>query len=238
VLRAVPHWFRLTHEFESPDFNPYVHLPEAVIQYRDRLGMPFDATDLLPAYGDRGRRITDYPSGLEIAPGYREGLRGERGIASIGELLLFGRAGKLGKIDGGGSIRYDTNALPSDIRDNILYNSSFQIDYASVPERAIFESDGGTLPLTSDPNYPYLFQLESPPSSGQYVPLSAQVSTDVMNPPDPAQVVLAGLPDDVWDATDPEAIVEENRYVMLVDRSEVNRPSDRPKILYLEQLPP
>jgi hypothetical protein len=42
----------------------------------------------------------------------------------------------------------------------------------------------------------------------------------------------------VWDATDPESIVEENRYVMLVDRSEVNRPSDRAKILYLEQLPP
>ena len=40
-----------------------------------------------------------------------------------------------------------------------------------------------------------------------------------------------------WDATDPEYIVDDSRYVMLVDRSEVNRPSDKPRILYLEKLP-
>jgi hypothetical protein len=39
-----------------------------------------------------------------------------------------------------------------------------------------------------------------------------------------------------WDATDPEYIVDDSRYVMLVDRSEVNRPSDKPRILYLEKL--
>lgn len=41
----------------------------------------------------------------------------------------------------------------------------------------------------------------------------------------------------VWDATDPEQIVSEARYVMLVDRSQVDSPSDQPKILYLEKLP-
>ena len=41
----------------------------------------------------------------------------------------------------------------------------------------------------------------------------------------------------IWDATDPEYIVDDSRYVMLVDRSEVNRPTDKPKILYLEKLP-
>ena len=40
-----------------------------------------------------------------------------------------------------------------------------------------------------------------------------------------------------WDATDPEMIVDESRYVMLVDRSEVDHPSDKPRILYLEKLP-
>ena len=40
-----------------------------------------------------------------------------------------------------------------------------------------------------------------------------------------------------WDATNPDYIVDDSRYVMLVDRSEVNRPSDKPKILYLEKLP-
>ena len=40
-----------------------------------------------------------------------------------------------------------------------------------------------------------------------------------------------------WDATLPESIVDETRYVMLVDRSEVNSPNDEPKILYLERVP-
>ena len=41
----------------------------------------------------------------------------------------------------------------------------------------------------------------------------------------------------IWDATDTEQIVDERRYVMLVDRSQVNNPGDRPRILYLEKLP-
>ncbi|MHC4275436.1 MAG: hypothetical protein ACYSUR_17455, partial [Planctomycetota bacterium] len=131
---------------------------------------------------------------------------------------------------------------------------------------------------------PNLFQEEFPLGSGQFFAANAQVSTDVMNPPDLDLLTppnpVAGWPDDVaedaeeanvlfagasnmlttrsdvftvyfrvrsfrqnpvtgaWDATDPEAIVDENRYVMLVDRSGVNRPSDSPKILYMEQLPP
>ena len=41
----------------------------------------------------------------------------------------------------------------------------------------------------------------------------------------------------VWDATDLEQIVDDSRYVLLVDRSNVNTPADKPKILYFEKLP-
>ena len=41
----------------------------------------------------------------------------------------------------------------------------------------------------------------------------------------------------VWNALDKEQIVDDSRYVMLIDRSEVNTPSDEPTILYLEKLP-
>ncbi len=41
----------------------------------------------------------------------------------------------------------------------------------------------------------------------------------------------------VWDATDPEYIIDDSRYVMLVDRSRVNSPADKPRIIYLEKLP-
>ncbi len=40
-----------------------------------------------------------------------------------------------------------------------------------------------------------------------------------------------------WDATDRKYILDDSRYVMLVDRSQVNRPTDKPRILYLERLP-
>ena len=40
----------------------------------------------------------------------------------------------------------------------------------------------------------------------------------------------------VWDATDAESIVDDSRYVMLVDRSSVDKPSDRPRILYLQKV--
>ena len=41
----------------------------------------------------------------------------------------------------------------------------------------------------------------------------------------------------IWDATDLDQIVDDSRYVMLVDRSNVETPSDKPKILYFEKLP-
>jgi hypothetical protein len=40
----------------------------------------------------------------------------------------------------------------------------------------------------------------------------------------------------VWDATDREQIVDDARYVMVVDRSEVERPGDRPRILMLQRV--
>ena len=43
--------------------------------------------------------------------------------------------------------------------------------------------------------------------------------------------------DGIWDATDPNQIVEDARYVMLVDRSEVNSPDDQPRIVYFERVP-
>ena len=40
----------------------------------------------------------------------------------------------------------------------------------------------------------------------------------------------------VWDATDADAIVDDSRYVMLVDRSNVDKPTDRPRVLYLQKV--
>ena len=41
----------------------------------------------------------------------------------------------------------------------------------------------------------------------------------------------------VWDGTASDQIVDDSRYVLCVDRSEVNSPSDPPKILYFQKCP-
>ncbi len=40
----------------------------------------------------------------------------------------------------------------------------------------------------------------------------------------------------VWDATNPATLLEESRFVLVVDRSGVNRPGDQPKILMFEKV--
>ncbi len=39
-----------------------------------------------------------------------------------------------------------------------------------------------------------------------------------------------------WDATNPATLVEESRYLLVVDRSQVERPGDQPKILMFEKI--
>jgi len=41
----------------------------------------------------------------------------------------------------------------------------------------------------------------------------------------------------LWDATDPRFIVDERRFVMLIDRSNVDEPGQAPDILFLEEAP-
>jgi hypothetical protein len=40
----------------------------------------------------------------------------------------------------------------------------------------------------------------------------------------------------VWDATDPANIIDDSRYVMVIDRSGVDRPGQHPKVLMLEKI--
>jgi hypothetical protein len=40
----------------------------------------------------------------------------------------------------------------------------------------------------------------------------------------------------VWDASDGEQVIDDVRYVMLIDRSGVNRPGDQPRILYVHRV--
>ncbi|MCH2140264.1 MAG: hypothetical protein MK100_04430, partial [Phycisphaerales bacterium] len=41
---------------------------------------------------------------------------------------------------------------------------------------------------------------------------------------------------EIWDATDADHILADERYVMVVDRSNVEHPGDRPRILLLDRV--
>jgi hypothetical protein len=43
-------------------------------------------------------------------------------------------------------------------------------------------------------------------------------------------------PDGRWNAMDPETLLSEGRYVMCIDRSKVNRPTDKPRIVYFTKV--
>ncbi len=229
VLRALPHWTRLVHVLTSPGDNPRMRIAEAVARYREAIGDHDDLldADLLPGYADRGD-----------TGGFIEDMRRTRGIAAIGELGLITRG--------------------ADFNDPFL-DDVYRMDYAGLgpygSDNGAGEIDPATVPSTRislDVNEPRdINNIESPDlvamDAEERNMLLAGASNMVSTRSDVFTVYFKvrsfrqtpvgpnGFP--VWDATNREQIVDDSRYVMLVDRSEVNHPNDKPKILYFEKLP-
>ncbi len=221
VMRALPHMTRMVHELASPATNFYVRLPEAIIRYRERFGDPA-STNAPPAYGDRG-----------ATGGFVEGMRSERGLASISEVLLLTKGAtfspRLGPLEP---------------------NENWQVDFAGLRPPA-FGSPGSVESTristdvndVFDPNLPGDVPDEVAQDAEELNLLFAGMSnmlttrSDVFTVYFRVRSFIQNPTTRVWDATNPEFIVDDSRYVMLVDRSEVNRPNDKPKILYLEKLP-
>ncbi|MCH8152532.1 MAG: hypothetical protein IH830_09200 [Planctomycetes bacterium] len=224
VLRALPHMTRMVHEDNPPSENPYVRVPEAIVQYRERFnGLPLtDPNYLLYSTG--------IPSGADYSD-RAGGLRPERGLASIGELMLLSKEANF------------TIATP------LEPNANWRVDFA------------GLGPFT-DPAIGVVSTQISTDVNDVFDPMAiGDVPDQVAQDAEEQNLLFAGISNlittrsdmftvyfkvrsfrqnrvtGIWDATDPEYIVDDSRYVMLVDRSEVNRPTDKPKILYLEKLP-
>jgi hypothetical protein len=284
VMRALPHWYRLVHEsggqainpVGNPYFNaagqplvtdgsePLARLPRSMVadgtvQYRERFnagaGLP-----TVPVTGVLGG--ANYEDRPALAGGT---LRGDRGIASIGEPLLLARSGiaTFGYID-----------LPAGAPQDRVFNQYWRMDMGVEPA-----------PLANPPIPAKPFWTGSTSADKQ---VSMRLSTDrvdefdwensdvFVDPPvvrkrpdttagdvEEANMLFAGASNiittrsdtftvyfrirsfrqntsvspPVWDATNKDYIVDDSRYVMLVDRSTVNHPTDKPKILYLEKLP-
>ncbi|MCH7475375.1 MAG: hypothetical protein IIA27_11965, partial [Gemmatimonadetes bacterium] len=212
VMRSAPHMARLVHEDNLPADNPFVRVPEAIVRYRERFGDPMDNTDPLPAYGDRGDDT------------FIEDLRGERGIASIGELMLITEPASF--------------AAPP----NLEPNENWQIDFAGLDP--FTTTPGQSTQISTDVNDlpgndPDIVAEDAEELNLLFAGMSNMLTTrsDVFTVYFRVRSFIQNPTTGVWDATNPEFIVDDSRYVMLVDRSEVNHPNDKPKILYLEKLP-
>ena len=233
VLRILPQWYKLIHNNPNLPNNlsrfPRSTLPEAVISYRERFrNDPLNGQFAYlagPDYSDR--------DDLE------EDLRGDRGISSIGELRLLTRQAIA-----------DTGVGPYG-DEFTLFQNAWTIDFAA---------DNPFQLQLQEADFKYGAYL-STDVVGYNTDINDFVGDRVASDIEEANLLLAGASNlittrsdvftvyfrirsfrqnpntGVWNATDPEYIVDDSRYVMLVDRSEVNHPTDKAKILYLEKLP-
>lgn len=216
VMRAIPHNSRLVHETYSPSSNPHVSIPEAIVRYRERLGSPLDANSP-PAYGNRDLINTDLGD-----------LRGDRGIVSISELLLLDRPATFSpenpsKPNNSYRINYAGLDPYGDGK-----STQISIDLNDIKVAGVFEPDEVAKDV-EEQNLLFAGMSNLLTTRSDVFTVYFRIRSFRQNPVGPT-----GVP--VWDATDPEFILDDSRYVMLVDRSEVNRPTDKPKILYLEKL--
>jgi hypothetical protein len=262
VMRALPHMDTLVHLDRnndvisngsgSPTGEPLIAVPQAILHYRER----FEGRAApLP-------RIQGYPNGANYLD-RPTGVREERGIASIGELMLLTR------INPSPSADRPTNPR----RHEWFSRRAWDIEYAGDTIRPPYSQFAANQVLVNDPvlsqrlgvftatdvNSNWQWQGVNPVTPA--APLSDLGGDRVAGDAEEANLLFAGISNlittrsdtfvvhfkirtfrqnpttGVWDATDPEQIVDEKRFVMVVDRSRVNRPTDAPRILLLEKLP-
>jgi hypothetical protein len=238
-----------------PDaLSPRVRLPEAFLRYRDQAPSPSTARgwaeggaafqDLtLPNYLDRGLAEDELPG----FAGYFPGMRNHRGVESIGELRLLQRVvegiddGSWGRrlngsVEFGGLDPFRTGSELLDAEYGYRGNV-FRFDTRLATDRTI----GIDSPNPEDASA-FLRPDTTPGDAEERNLLFSGVSnlvgvrSDVFTVYFRVRTFRRNPITGIWDATDPEHILGDDRYVMLVDRSKVERPEDKPEIVFFQKL--
>jgi hypothetical protein len=240
VLRTLPHWSRLVHRDPQWDGFQRARLPrtavaEATVSYRER----FRNGDIATLDDVEYLNGADYSDRSAVSSGLREG----RGFVSVGELRLLNEPGCLGctaevltdpeldfelfKDPTAWSMSFAATApfdLLDDDPDAIKYGAHVSTDVNGPNDLDTFTGDR----VSGDVEEANLLFA----GASNLVTTRSDVFTVYFRVRNFRQNPVTGR----WDATNPEYIVDDARYVMLVDRSEVDDPSDQPKILYLDKL--
>lgn len=236
VMRALPQMYWLVHQnpvnLEGNGFDLTIpqetRLPEAVVVYRDLMGG--DGSGLagvndppIPPYGTRG-----WPSGSSNP--YIPDMRSQRGFASTGEINLLRQQGRSGAIGG-------------------RWNDSWRVDFAAMSPiidtlNNVVDTDLSTDRINRiDFATGNLVRDETAEDVEEANLLYNGISNLITTRSDAFVVyfkvrnVRRDPKTGIWDGTNKELIVDDARYVMIVDRSRVNRPTDQPRILLFEKLP-
>ncbi|MCZ6834154.1 MAG: hypothetical protein O7G85_00115 [Planctomycetota bacterium] len=255
VMRALPHMDLMIHSDPSGvdvDLGqmPTVALPLAIVHYRERFsGLPKDIT--------AGNAVeTGYPGGADYLTrnlGSMLTIRGDRGIASIGELLLVEQPARDDTV-----MPPEAVSRPTEVPPDWVVKDAWRIDYAgenpfavSFPSLPPTNGSAGAF-LSSDVNGEVFDGFDGEISiSGDGVAMDVEeknllfagISNLISTRSDSFTIHLkirsfkANPQTGIWDATDADQIVDERRYLIVVDRSNVNQPTDQPRILLMEKLP-
>ena len=244
VMQALPMMTRLP---KVNTLSPYSHFVDMIRSYRDGVltGAPSPvANAAVPGYGDRG--LTQAQLGT-TNPTFFAGMRRESGFASIGELNLLQRippdtvaphfrasyssrwmgldpyadlVGNFNEFDVGYSWATDrTNPRPRQLPADVLFGIGANTNVPTKPHDE---------PLGDAEDMNLVFKGIS-----NLVSTRSDVFTVYLRVRQVRQNPTTGI----WDGTNPDLIVDESRYVMCVDRSEVNSPSDQPRIVYFQKCP-
>jgi hypothetical protein len=200
VMRAMPHMLRLVHEDWDLAQNPWSQVPWAIQRYRERFGPPDVQTNVDggPAFSHRGRNVRD-PEGRVVfrsmnfpIEGLLPGMRGDRGMASIGELMLLTQPARFNKelyFDGDPETGVNRYRYLAGQEGAILDHASWRIDYPALRDRTRYITDV----MQPDPTAVYtgihpqvhLFPAEVPadqlPLWMEWQGYRAQLSTDVQD---------------------------------------------------------
>ena len=196
-------------------------------------------------------------SGLEVA--YNTGMQSQRGISTIGEVIGMARqASEMSwNIRSSGTDPYNQNSTRDrrftssnydphkgwETRDDSATNTTIEALDArlSTDRQGVRQFDfvtGSTITdrqaLTYDNSYGDSEELNL-----LFKGISNLVTTrsDVFTVYFKVRTVKQNPVNGKWNGADREFVLDDARYVMCVDRSNVNRPSDQPRIVYFSRVP-
>jgi hypothetical protein len=222
---------------------PRTMIPEALKQY---------------AENSNGDSASAFPTGIIGGPNYETGLK-PRGISTIGEVLSLNQYGQYvtGYVDRPTSntmdriyneqwrVDLDTAGLSLAVGAVLppkpfLDGAAGGADQVSMQMSTDRQGVWNPFPTGSNPRVDYIAG-DAEEANMLFAGISNLITTrsDVFTVYFKVRTFRqnTSVSPPRWDATNPEYIIDDSRYVMLVDRSNVNKPGDQPKVLYVEKLP-